>query len=435
MLVCADWVLPISRRPIRDGAVRVDQGRIVAVGKASEFDTIPGEDVRRFPGCVLMPGLVNAHTHLALTALEGLLPSEDFADWLPEVVASVSDWRHDDYAASASLGAKKCLLAGVTVVGDIVYGPESVAAAYDNGLGGVYYWEVLGVEGDRLPAELERLEFPVLTGGECGPRVRCGLSPHSVYTAGPGLLTAAAEAARELGAPFAIHVAESSAETQLLKNGTGPLAETAQRMAKGFEAPGTGPVTYLDRIGAIDGATAVHLGQALPTEIPRLAATVRGVVTCPRSNQYLHNSTPKVERFLHRGIPVGVGTDSAASNADLDLMSEVRALHAAEPDIPKRTLIEMATAMGAIAIGVEDRFGILEPGMQADLAIFSVGETGDAEAAVIRSAGTATASAVMTAGVWRVLDGKLTAPEAANAAAATTAAKRASRSLERKRAE
>jgi len=416
VLITADWV--------------VENGRVTAMGRLRDLEgAFGGRERRDFPGCVITPGLVNAHTHLALTALEGVVPPMPFAEWLPRLVKAMASWGPDDFAASATLGAQRALQAGCTVVGDIVYGPESVAAAADHGLGGVFYWELLGIEAEELPATLERLEFPVADGGRCGLRARCGLSPHSVYTAGPRLLQAVREAALELDVPFSIHVAESSAETSLLRSGEGPLAETAGRMARGFTPPGSGSVTYLDRLGALDGATAVHLGQALPTEIPRLAATVRGIVVCPRSNGYLSNALPRVERFLHSGIPVGVGTDSSASNIDLDLMAEVRALHQAEPEIPDRSLLELATAMGAIAIGVEDRFGILEPGAEADLAVFAIGPTEEPETALVRAAGRETVQAVMAGGIWRLLEGALVSPDRRAEAAAAAATERAREAL------
>lgn len=430
MLICADWVLPISRKPIRDGAVAIVNGHVAAVGRKRELlGAYEDQECRVFRDSVLMPGLVNAHTHLALTALQGLVPPVAFEQWLPQLVTAMKSWSHDDFAASAAVGAERMLEAGCTVIGDVVYGPESVAAAADNGLGGVYFWELLGIDADELPAVLERAEFPVVGGGRCGMRTRCGLSPHSVYTAGPRLLQAVRETALELDVPFAIHVAESTAETRLLRDGDGPLAGTAARMAKGFKPPGTGSITYLDRLGALDGATAVHLCQCSPTEIPRLAATVRGIVTCPRSNRYLSNPIPRVDRFLRSGVPVGIGTDSVASNYDLDLMADVRCLHDAEPDIPVRTLVEMVTAMGAIAIGVEDRFGILEPGMEGDVAIFKIGRTEEPEAAVVRLAGRETVDAVMASGVWRVLEGKVISPNTDAAAAAAAAAARAAKVL------
>ena len=431
MLIAADWVVPVSRPPIRDGAVCVERGLIVAVGRAHDLHALYPEHQRRdFPGCVLMPGLVNAHTHLALTALRGVVGPMTFEEWLPRLVTALSDWGPDDYAASATLGAEACLEAGVTVVGDIVHGPESMAAAAGCGVGGVFYWELLGMTSDRLESALDRAEFPRIPGGACGARARCGLSPHATYTVGPALMAAVTTAAHDLRVPVAIHVAESTAEMQLLRDGTGPLAATAARLAVGFEAPNSGAVTYLDRLGALEGATAVHLCHVQPGEIARLAATVRGAVTCPRSNRFLHNPLPPIARLLRGGIPVGVGTDSSASNDDLDLMAEVRVLHEALPQLEPSLLIEMVTAMGAIALGVEDRFGVLEPGMQADLAVFSLDAAADPEAALVREAGRDTVRAVLAGGTWRVLDGELISPSPAAVAVAAGSAARSVAALE-----
>lgn len=431
MLLTADWVLPMSRPPIRNGAVLVRHGRIAAVGTLAELGGGgAGAAPVPFEGCVLMPGLVNAHTHISLSALEGLLEPAAFDRWLPKIVVAMNAWGAGDYAASAAVGAEKCLEAGVTVVGDITYGAESVAAAGDTGLGGVFYWEVLGIRASRLTATLEEMEFPSAIEQCSNARVTCGLSPHSAYTSGPSLLKAVHQAARDMRVPVAIHVAESDAETQLLREGTGPLASTAQRLADGFRAPGSSTVAYLDRLDALAGATAVHLGHALPTDIPRLAATVRGVVTCPRSNRYLSNRLPRVGRMLASGIPVGIGTDSSASNDDLDLFEEVRALRASDPEIPSRRLIEMVTSMGAVALGLESRYGMLEAGIQADLVAFRVGPTDTPERALVSSAGRSTVEAVISAGEWRIMHGRLVRPlQPGILAAADQATERARRAL------
>lgn len=407
MLITADWVLPISRPPIRDGAVIVRHGTIVEVGTAEELGGLAPETSRHdHPGCVIVPGLVNAHTHLSLTAVGGLLAPAPFELWLPRLVAATKTWGVDDHAASASLGVHQCLQAGVTVVGDITYGPETPSAALTAGLGGTFFWEILGVPSPMLYAELEKREFPAEPDGGCGPRMRCGLSPHSPYTSGPRLLAAMHEASGELRCPFALHAAESGAEVELLRSGSGPLAPVAERNADGFEAPGCSPLAYLDNLGVLDGATIIHAGHAGPSDVVRLAATARGVVACPRSNEFLHNPVAPVSRMLRAGIPVGLGTDSAASNHDLDLMAEVRALRDMDPSIPAVRLLEMVTTMGAIALGLEDRFGLLERGMRADLAIFRVGETSDPIGAVVDRAGAENVEAVLSEGVWRVLDGQ-----------------------------
>lgn len=409
MLITADWVLPISRPPIRNGAVIVRHGIIVEVGTVEELSGFAPETSRHdHPGCVILPGLVNAHTHLSLTAVGGLLEPAPFEVWLPRLVAATKSWSVDDHAASASLGVQECLRSGVTAVGDITYGPEAPSAALTAGLGGTFFWEILGIPSPALYAELEKREFPTEPEGACGPRMRCGLSPHSPYTSGPRLLAAMHEAAADLRCPFALHAAESGAEVELLQSGTGPLAPIAQRNADGFEVPGCAPLAYLDKLGVLDGATIIHAGHAGPSDVVRLASTARGVVACPRSNEFLHNPVAPVSRLMRAGIPVGLGTDSAASNHDLDLMAEVRALRRVDPSIPATRLLEMVTTMGAIALGLEDRFGMIERGMRADLAVFRLGETSDPIGAVIDRGGAETVEAVLSEGVWRVLRGEPT---------------------------
>ncbi len=427
-LVSAEWVLPVCAPAIPDGAVLVDGDRIVAVGPRAELDAaIPADAPREhFAGCTLTPGLVNAHTHLTLTALAGVVPPAPFAEWLPSLVAAMKPWEIEDHEASGVIGAEQSLLAGVTVVGDIAYGAAEVASASRAGLGGVYYWELLGIHAEQIDDDLVRLRYP-RTVDVYGPRVVCGLSPHSPYTSGPGLLTAVDAKAAELRVPLAIHVAESVAETELLLHGTGPLAAVSSRTAFGFSPPGVSTVAYLDGLDALRGATAVHVCHVSPEDRAILARSARGIVTCPRSNRYLDNPPPRIAPFLELGLPVGIGTDSSASNHDLDLLAEVRALRVAEPELTAETLLAIATLGGAEAIGVDEGFGTLAPGKFADLAIFVVtGE--DPTHAVVEQGGRDTIRAVMSGGEWRVTSGQLLLAdlEAASRVALATALAHAS---------
>jgi 5-methylthioadenosine/S-adenosylhomocysteine deaminase len=194
---------------------------------------------------------------------------------------------------------------------------------------------------------------------------------------------------------------------QLLLDGTGPLAGTAARTAHGFAPPGTTTAAYLAALGALDRATAVHLCHATGDDVALLARHARGAVTCPRSNFYLDNPAPRVTPLLEAGIPVGIGTDSSASNYDLDLLAEVRTLYSAEPHLSPETLLSIATLSGAEAIGVADRYGSLEPGKYADIAIFAVDGGGDPAAALIATCGAECTAAVMSGGAWRVREGRL----------------------------
>lgn len=407
-LISADWVLPVAMPAIRDGAVLVEGDHIAAVGAREALDASAAIDVPRehFAGCTITPGLVNAHTHLTLTALSGVVAPAPFPEWLPRLVAALKPWEIADHEASGVIGAEESLASGVTVVGDIAYGAAEVASASRAGLGGVYYWELLGIAAEQVAEHLAYLRYPAAA-DVYGGRVACGLSPHSPYTSGPALLRAVHARALELGVPLALHVAESAAERQLLRDGTGPLCGVASRTAIGFEPPHTSTVAYLAGLGVLDGTTAVHCCHLDPADFALLADHARGVVTCPRSNRYLDNPPPRIAPLLEAGITVGIGTDSSASNHDLDLMAEVRALAAAEPGLSAETLLRIATAGGAEAIGVGDRFGALVPGMQADLAVFSASGTHDPLPCIVAEAGHATTRAVMSGGVWRVREGLL----------------------------
>jgi cytosine/adenosine deaminase-related metal-dependent hydrolase len=430
LLVSADWVLPVTAPAVPAGAVLIDGDRVVAVGPLEALQAQCAADTPRehFGGCVITPGLVNAHTHLTLSALAGVAPPAPFHEWLASLVGSLAPWEIADHEASGVIGAEESLASGVTAVGDIAYGAAEVASASKAGLGGVYYWELLGIAPEKIADQLAYLRYP-RTPDAFGPRVVCGLSPHAPYTSGPALMRSVyAEAARRC-VPFAVHVAESAAEFELMHEGTGPLAGVASRQAHGFTAPHVSTVAYLDSLGALEGATAVHCCRLEPGDIETLAARGANVVTCPRSNRYLDNPPALVAPLLEAGIRVGIGTDSSASNHDLDLMAEVRALHAAEPTLAAETLLRIATAHGAVAIGVADRFGALATGMQADLAVFAVGPTDAPADAVVERGGRPTVGAVMSGGVWRVRDGELLARDPAAAVRAADARRRSVEAL------
>lgn len=429
MLLTADWVLPVSKPPIRAGGVLVDGDRIASVDRAADLAGHPLAIERHdFPGHVITPGLVNAHTHLTLTALSGVIAPAPFAEWLPRLVAALKPWDIADHEASGIIGAEESLLSGVTVVGDIAYGAAEVASASAAGLGGVYYWELLGISANEVADRLDYLRYPPMP-ETYGPRVICGLSPHSPYTSGPELLRAVHDTAGRLGVPVATHVAESAAEIQLMRDGTGPLAPTASRTALGFEPPGLSPVAYLDSIGALEGITAVHLCHILDSDIPLLAERVRGAVTCPRSNRFLSNPVPRIGPLLEAGIAVGVGTDSSASNSDLDLLEEVRALGLGEPSLDAATLLRLATLGGATAIGVSEHLGSLDADKFADVAVLAIEATTAPESLVIQHGGRSAVSAVMSGGTWRVRDGELLATDDLAAARALDARTRSAAAL------
>lgn len=424
MLITADWVLPVSEPPIRHGAVAVREGRVVEVGPAADLASRWMDDpVESLDGCIVAPGLVNAHTHLALSVLGGMLPPGPLHPWLRPITRAILGLSHDEFGVSSAVGALECLLHGTTVAGDISYGAETPVACEQTGLAGVFFWEVLGLHPHELDDSLSRRGYPLTP--EAGPpgavddlRIRPGLSPHAPYSSGPQLLRETSRRARSAGVPLAIHVAESAEEVELFRDGEGPFVAQAERLAHGFEAPAASPVEYLASLGVLDDALCVHAVHVSAGDMRLLADRARGVVLCPRSNRYLENGDPPVAALRAAGVRLALGTDSSASNADLNLFAEACALRALDPTIPADELLRMVTLSGAELLGVADAFGSLREGAQADLVAVRTsaggadrkgGEAhvGDAEGAAdafLRAGAAGGVEAVMSAGVWRVRD-------------------------------
>jgi cytosine/adenosine deaminase-related metal-dependent hydrolase len=421
MIVTADWVVPVASRPIRDGAVLTRTGSVEAVGKLDDLRAAaPGDDVERFDGCVIMPGLVNARTRLSLHAVRDLLPVGDSAAFADAIDRAVGFMNDDDLAASASLGAVEALRCGVTSVGDACYGPEALAACADVGVGGVFFWEVRGIEAGDLAGELAESEYPAEAGRCSVGRGRCGLAPRGVSGAGPGLLQAAWQVAARHGVAFMIEVAESKQERQLLLNGTGRLAGRAGRLAVGFRAPGKATVEYLSGLGVLTGATVVHCVHLEDGDPRILKRASRGVVLCPRSNDAMLNGAPPVARLCAAGVKLAIGTDTPAG-PDLDVLEDVRMVRALDTTLTSRSLLNMVTKGAAEALGIGDVAGSLAPGRPADLAIFATGAVSDPESAIVRSGSGRTVRSVLSGGLWRVRDGKSAFPASTieRAAAAT----------------
>jgi 5-methylthioadenosine/S-adenosylhomocysteine deaminase len=406
VLITADWIVPISRPPIPFGGLVVHGGHVLAIGPADELGRLhPTEPVHALQNCTLLPGLVNAHTHMALTCLKGLLGPMPFHEWIARIPRAFAALGPDDIAASISLGALRSIACGVTAIGDIAYGPESVAIAADAGLGGAFFWEVLGIRPDAIAERLEEIEFPSDPARAAGDRLRYGLSPHAPYTSGPELLRALHVHAVAQEAGWAVHVSESPAETELLAKGGGPLAPLAARLARGFAAPHSGTIAYLDSLGVLDRAVAVHLTQSGAEDLAPLAARAAGAVLCPRSNAYLRNGAPPVWRLREAGVRLALGTDSLASNHDLDLWEEARALHRLEQRLSAEDLVRMLTLGGAEVLGLAPQFGTLDPGSQADFAAYRAPASANPYANLLGHAGRSSVDAVMSAGVWRMING------------------------------
>jgi cytosine/adenosine deaminase-related metal-dependent hydrolase len=392
MLLEADWVLPISGPPIAEGAVLVRDEVIDEVGPAAELRARhPGETVRAFPGSVLMPGLVNTHTHLDYSAFRDFAPPSGFGQWMRRLLLARQKLDSDDYAASASWGAHECVRSGVTCVGDTSFEGWTVArAAGSAGLRARIYLEVFGLDDAELPATMAGLEARLAALlEEClrtPAALEAGISPHAPYTASAGLYQELARLAARSQLPVATHVAESAAEVEFLDRGTGTIPDVYREAGlwKGgrFRPPHLSPVEYLWGAGILGPRTlAVHCVQVDDADIALLAESGAAVAHCPRSNLHLQCGSAPVAALIGAGVTVGLGTDSLSSNESLDMFAEMRAALAVSAARPPRgeppriadsaltpaSVLRMATLEGARALGWDHLVGSLEKGKRADL--------------------------------------------------------------------
>ncbi|MCS6777489.1 MAG: amidohydrolase family protein [Chloroherpetonaceae bacterium] len=375
----AQWVLPITGPPIGNGEVVVEAGRIAAVRPAPP--AVP--DARDLGNAILMPGLVNAHTHLDYTVMRGALEDRPFFAWVRALVACKTVLDPEDWLASATFGAAEAVAGGITTVGDCTDSGAALHAAIALGLSGVIYQEVFGIDESRtvdaimteLRGKVERMQSDAT-----GTALTIGISPHAPYTVRPALFRALADYARGAQLPLCIHAAESRAEQELLQAGAGPIARMFARRGIAWQAPGVSTIAYLDAQGVLGPHTLLVHGVQV-TEADRALWRERGAAWahCPKSNAKLGNGVAPLTLLAGRDDPtdcprVGLGSDSVASNNTMDLFEEMRVAvllqRAVQQDVgalTAREIVEMATLGGARALGMDAQAGSLEPGKRADL--------------------------------------------------------------------
>ena len=375
----AAWIVPITSPPIQNGWVEIEGGSITAVGPPEDCPPpAPGREIR-LDAHVILPGLVNAHTHLELSGLQGRLqPAESMPAWVRPLLALTADEAPDDVAIRAAI--REAHRAGTALVGDISNTLASVDPLRDSPIDAVVFKELLGFDEPR-PTQLVAQALAELAHQQPdGPRP--GLAAHALYSVSPSLFAAlrAAVDAHPLG-PMSVHVAESREELEFLRGGHGPwreLLEERGRWDSRWTPSSEGPVGYLEQLGWLrDDTLMVHGVHLTDHELERLASAGTTLVTCPRSNRWTGAGTPPIGRFFAAGVRVAVGTDSLASVADLNLFSELHEVRRLERFVPASAVLESATIRGAQALGFGGELGAVVPGYRAALIAVRCSETID----------------------------------------------------------
>lgn len=365
----AAWVVPVSRPPIDDGAVVTNGDAIVEVGKYRDLKSSKTAAVELIDHGIaaLMPCLVNAHTHLELSFMQGKipLPQAGFSAWLDEVFSHRASSSRRDEVTGFSQGQRQLLGSGTGLYGDITNGACLFPECEDAFPVRQTFLEVLGF--DQLD-----LRFAVGSSGlgAVGSHAgKIGIAAHACYSTSAALIQQAKGWCRDRNLPFSIHVAEHPAEIEFLQNGSGycrALLESLGKWIPDWTPPGKTPVAYLDALGILDAETIlVHAVHMQDSDWHTVRQRNCSVCFCPRSNQNLNVGRPAMEKGMHLGARTCLGTDSLASNEDLNLFAEAYHVLNHYPDLSPEAVLFMATMGGAKALQRDDRFGSLECGKQA----------------------------------------------------------------------
>ncbi len=348
------WCGPGELRP---GAwVVLEGGRIREVA-----DSPPSGCKRRDLGAgLLLPGLVNAHTHLELSFLAGLVPpAGDFVEWVERLVSSRPGYDRGRAARAARRAAAEAASRGTVLAGDISNTGKAAWAWQEAGISSLTFIEALGPSRSDPPRPWLRWQGRVLAAGS--------VAAHAPYSVPGWRLRELKQRAGER--VFCIHLAESRAEVEFFA-GRGEQGRRLERFLEmrgmvrselGILAPR--PLAHLESLGLVDERTLlVHGVQLLPEEVERLARAGASLCLCPRSNLGLTGSLAPLPRLLAAGVNLALGTDSLASSPDLDLWAEMALLRRRFPRVVPEAILTMATLGGARALGLEGHFGRLAPG-------------------------------------------------------------------------
>ena len=362
---------------MNDGWFAVDHGRVAAMGHRAPADRVREVDLG---DVAVLPGLVNAHTHLELSHLrDAVPPAADFVSWVRGVIAARRQGpspRAPEVLAAIDDAIGEVTASGTAIVGDVGNSLATWEPLGRSHLAAVVFHEIIRFSAPDPEAVVEqaRREIEALAPTE---RVRMSLAAHAPYSVAPLVFRALRRAVdRAPFAPCSVHLSESVEEVEFIQSGRGPMRALLEELGSWDPAwvpPGGTPVQFLDDSGFLDaGVLAVHGVQMTNSDLERLAARGTSIVTCPRSNGWTGAGVPPIDAFYRSGVRVAVGTDSLASAPDLNLFAELAAMRAIAPRVPASALLDSATRQGARALAYDGDYGTIEPGKSARLIAVAV---------------------------------------------------------------
>jgi cytosine/adenosine deaminase-related metal-dependent hydrolase len=366
----ADWVLPISQPPIRNGFVAIDGGLVIAVSDRPPDEAVPLGRV------AILPALVNAHTHLELSHLHTLVPpGTSFNEWVMTLMTlrrGFADPGAEPILAAARLAIVRARASGSGLVGDVSNTLVTVPLLREAGIPAQVFYEIIGFSHPDPVGRVRAARAAADAAGTDDRGVRVSLAAHAPYSVSAGLFRAIRADVDSHARPVtSVHLGESVAEVELLRDGTGPARAMLERLgvwSSEWQVPGASPTEYLSALGFLRPHTlVVHGVQFGAADLARVKAAGATVVSCPRSNVYVGVGPPPLESFYAAGVPVAFGTDSLASVDDLNMFAELAEARRIAPAVSARELLRSATLTGAQALRYDEEYGSIETGKRAAL--------------------------------------------------------------------
>ncbi len=377
VIVRAGYILTPSFEAIEDVSLLVDQGKILAVGSFEELcSQYLLANVFDLPDAILIPGLINAHTHFDLSSLRGQVAyNGDFIDWVRRLSALRQE-QDSDLQSVIEDACQESVRSGTTTVGDISFQNLSSAVLAGQTIRKTCYAEVFGMPADlTLPKDYLAECISTLNNSEL---MRWGISPHAPYSVNQSLYEYCSELAVEYDLPLMTHLSETQDEIEFIQNGGGPWKSYLEEIDKwdgSYVASGKSPVNYFLSMKLHNRPVALaHVNYLSDVDLSALAKTEHSVVYCPRAHAFLGHENYPLARLLEKDIHVCLGTDSLASNDSLSILDEMRFVHQVYPEIAAGQIFKMATLHGAKALHWEKEVGVIEIGMEADLVALPLAE-------------------------------------------------------------
>lgn len=368
MIITAPKLLTLQHgmKPINNGAVVISHGFIQAAGPVRDaMKKFPSHRVYALKNAVLMPGLVNIHSHIELPPLLEQVRAKTFPDWIINLIRAKNSLNNEDYQHATRININTLIQTGTTTVAEICTHGESPALLIKSGLRAVVFHEIISMNPDQNKLPLRSLSRP-------SSLMQSGISPHSPYTVSESTLHAISGLVQNKDIRLAMHIAESKDETRLLqgkKTGLEKLYHLAG-WDLGWAPRGHSAIEYLQRIGFLSpNLLAVHTVQVTGEDIELIRKSKVSVAHCPRSNNETGVGKMPLNKFLDAGITVGIGTDSLASSPSLNMWDEMRYAYQVHwrSGVSAKDIFKLATINGAKALGLNKVIGTLEPGKKADI--------------------------------------------------------------------